>query len=105
MLFIVGDCKIHDLKAMRRALIDLSEYPCSVVFIALGIDYTADIRDLEDSITKLVDEDGRRPKRHCTKLVRYHTAMTTSPDHFIASCLEQVPKQAHAHMKRNNLLP
>lgn len=105
LLVIVSDGQIHDFKAMRAALIDLSEYACSVIFVGLGIDYTQDMKDLEETLEHTVDGDGRKPCRRITTLVRYHSTMSVSPDHFVAKCFEKVPKQAINHMRRQGLVP
>ena len=55
ILLIVTDGNIHDMSASKRTLVELSDYPCSIIIIGVGEEDFSDMQALDSDKKKLKD--------------------------------------------------
>ena len=103
ILLIVTDGNIHDMSAAKRTLVELSDYPCSIIIIGVGEEDFSDMQALDSDKKKLKDDDGNVTYRDIVQFVPYTEAIK---QHRLGErVLEELPRQFVDHMIRHDLHP
>ena len=103
ILLIVTDGSIHDDSESRATLVELSDYPCSIIIIGVGDGDFSDMVALDSDKKKLKDDDGNVTFRDIVQFVPFSEAVK---QHRLGErVLEELPRQFVDHMIRHDLHP
>ena len=58
ILLIITDGNIHDMSESKKTLVELSDYPCSIIIIGVGDEDFSAMNELDSDKKKLKDDDG-----------------------------------------------
>ena len=68
---ILTDGNIHDMTETKKTLVELSDYPCSIIIIGIGDQNFSDMEQLDSDKKKLKDDEGNVTYRDIVQFVPY----------------------------------
>ena len=95
---------MHDDEESRKTLVELSDYPCSVIIIGVGEEEDFSLMEALDSDKKkLKDADGNVTFRDIVQFVKYKDAV--KKHRLGESVLQELPRQFVDHAIRHDIKP
>ena len=97
ILLILTDGVIHDMELTKRAIVDSSKLPLSIIIVGIG---NADFKDMEilDGDNGLWDSSGRKAERDLVQFVPFNK-FKGDPDKLAECVLDELPNQLVNYMK------
>eukprot|EP00298_Acanthocystis_sp_HF-20_P014208 c20674_g2_i1.p1 GENE.c20674_g2_i1~~c20674_g2_i1.p1 ORF type:complete len:199 (-),score=101.06 c20674_g2_i1:80-676(-) len=104
ILLIITDGIISDMDNTKRAIIDASNLPLSIIIVGVG---SADFTDMNqlDSDDKLLSIDGRKAVRDIVQFVPFRDFVNQPYEALAKATLAEVPTQFMSYMKSRGFVP
>lgn len=103
ILLILTDGEIHDMDLTKKAIVDSSHLPLSIIIIGIG-NANFDNMDILDGDDGLWDSSGRKAQRDLVQFVPFNK-FAGDPTALAAHVLEELPTQVEEYMRLVNKLP
>ena len=103
ILLILTDGEIHDMDLTKKAIVDSSHLPLSIIIIGIG-NANFDNMDILDGDDGLWDSSGRKAVRDLVQFVPFNK-FAGDPTALAAHVLEELPLQLTEYMRLVNKLP
>lgn len=111
ILLIITDGIITDMPQTRKAIVDASTLPLSIIIVGVGnADFDA-MDELDGDTVRLTAPDGRMAARDIVQFVPFRdflgksTNVQVSRLHLAREVLAEIPEQFLGFMKSNNIVP
>ena len=103
ILLILTDGEIHDMDLTKKAIVDSSHLPLSIIIIGIG-NANFDNMDILDGDEGLWDSSGRKAQRDLVQFVPFNK-FAGDPTALAAHVLEELPTQLTEYMRLVNKMP
>ena len=103
ILLVLTDGQIHDMSETKKSLVELSDYPCSIIIVGLGNEEFDEMEALDSDKKKLKDDDGNVTFRDIVQFVKYSDAIKSKK--LSKQLLQELPRQFVDHAIRHELKP
>ena len=103
ILLIITDGNIHDMSESKKTLVELSDYPCSIIIIGVGDEDFSSMVELDSDKKKLKDDDGNVTYRDIVQFVPFTEAIKSNK--LGEKVLYELPRQFVDHAIRHDLQP
>jgi len=111
ILLIITDGIITDMPQTRKAIVDASTLPLSIIIVGVGnADFDA-MDELDGDTVRLTAPDGRMAARDIVQFVPFRDFLGKSTNahvsrlHLAREVLAEIPEQFLGFMKANNIVP
>ena len=103
ILLLLTDGTIHDMSMVRQLIVELSEYPVSIIIVGIGdADFEA-MEELDGDEDELRNDYGKPCARDIVQFVEFNASIQRGD--LAEQVLKEVPEQLCSHMERIGFKP
>lgn len=103
ILLLLTDGIINDMPATRKAIVDLSSLPCSIIIVGVGNADFSQMEELDGDDGILRDHSGRGVDRDIVQFVRFNECIARG--NLAEEVLKEIPTQLCGYMERTGYVP
>ncbi len=103
VLLILTDGEIHDMKAVKDLIVQMSTSPCSVIIVGVGNEQFENMEILDGDTEPLVASNGTKIARDIVQFVRFRECVARG--NLAEEVLKEIPEQLSLYMEAVGFVP